>query len=133
MRQMLEELLSSLRHVAGSSEYEDQWPERARQAAKCDFIATVTHGVLSSQVTAFAVLSLTHNSHVTVAIVVRQCNMQKRSMMTKCEEAQSDTVKNVDETRVAGPLSEVDQALAVRVTDFLVINQSTFLKQMLRK
>lgn len=62
VRQLLDDLLRSLRHVTGAGEDEGERPQRARHHAKRDLVAGVPHRL---------------PRHLRIAIVVRRANVLK--------------------------------------------------------
>lgn len=110
---MLEQVLRPLRYIPRPSEHKNQRANGTRQSVQRDLVAAVAHRV---------------DGHVTVAVVMGQCDVQKWSVVTERQQSKTEAMKDIDESGVAGPLAEHYQSLTVLGRHLLVIDKTNLLK-----
>lgn len=113
-RQVLENLLRSLRHIPGAGEDKRQRPNGLGHHAQADLVAAVADRL---------------PRHRRVAIVVRRPDVHERRVMAQRQQPQTEAVQDVDHAGDAGVLAEGNLPLAALVDDALVVDQTDLLVQ----
>ena len=114
VRQLLEDLLRTLRHVARSGKDEGHGSDGRRHHPQGDLVAGVPNALTRV---------------VRVPVVVSWPDVHEWRVVTQGQHPQPDSVQNVDHAGNPGKLTEGHDALAVLVAHPLVVNQTDVLLQ----